>query len=452
MTTIVTMGGTYEVGPRPFPSTTLTRIEGPSRGIVPLLSMSGELRAATYEAMVRSQPWLFAAVRTLVKGMMRVPLKVYSGEEATERDRVKAHPLPRLIARPYPRARRQQMMMQFAWDYYVHGKAMLLLVSPREGDPPSEMWPVPWKFVQEIKDEWGVIGYNVCLGGVQHPVSLSQACVIEYMLGTSPIESLRRTLALEDASMEWQGASLAQGVTPRAVFQTKDAPRKGDDQQKLRAELDKLYAGQANAGRYALLGGDWTVTEMGVTAVDLALVEQRRLSREEVAAAYGITPPLIGILDRATFNNVEELVRQFYGLTMAPDLENIAGGFQAQVVDPVPAWDGLFVEFDTDVVLKPDPLKRGQMHLLMQQSATNSTNERRAYENLKPIGDPLDPANPANIPNRPLNMAPVTAPYDSSAPAPAPTAPAGASGLTDQLVIEALRAGAPTRPDVPKED
>ena len=453
MTTIISGGVPFDVGPRPFPNSILTRWNGPSGGVMPLLPLNQKARAITYEAMVRSQPWIFAAIRTMVKGGMRVPLKIYSGEEdSIERDRVKAHALPRLIERPFPRGRRVHMMMRFLWDYYVHGRAMLLMVSSNPGDPPTELWPVPWKYVQTISDEWGPIGYNVCLGGQIHPVSVDEACVASYLCDVTPLEALRRTLSLEDASMDWQGNSLARGVTPRAVFQAKSISRNPDDQAKLRAELDKIYAGQGNGGVYALLGGEWDVTTMGVSAVDVGLIDQRKLSREEVAGAYGITPPLLGILEKATFNNVSELVRQFYVLTLSPDLDNVAAAIQAQVIDPFPAWDGLFCEFDTDIVLKPDPLQRAQMHLLMQQSATNATNERRAYENLAPIGDPNDPNNPANVPSRPLNMAPVTAPYDTSAPAPASASAANASGLADQLVLEALRAGAPTPPASLEED
>lgn len=439
MTTIISGGAAVAAGERPFPSTS-TYLSRTGAGLIPLLSPSGEMRAVTYEGMVRSQPWVYAAVRALVKAVIMTPLKTYDGEEATERKQVRAHALPRLISRPYPRARRSHMMMRVAWDFYVHGQTLSLKRAKTPGATPYELWPIPWRFVQKVEDDLGILGFNVYLGGQSFPLPLDDVVYTPNLIGISPLEPLRRTLALEDASIDWQGASIASGVTPRAVFQTKEAPRKSEDQRKLRDELDKLYKGQDRAGNYALLGGEWDVKEMGVSAVDLALIEQRKLSREEVAGAFGITPPLIGILDRATFNNVTELVRQFYILTVAPDLTIMADSTQAQLIDPYPEWDGLYVEFDTDVVLKPTPLDRARMHLLMQQSETTSSNERRRIENLPPIGDPSDPDNPSNQPSRPANLIPAGELLGEPVPAPA-NLTAQTGGLRDQLVLEAMRTG-----------
>jgi phage portal protein BeeE len=49
-----------------------------------------------------------------------------------------------------------------------------------------------------------------------------------------------------------------------------------------------------------------------------AVVEFRKLTREEVAAVFDIPPVLLGILDRATFSNVEELHLAFYQDTLGP--------------------------------------------------------------------------------------------------------------------------------------
>src|SRR5690554_6984432 len=48
------------------------------------------------------------------------------------------------------------------------------------------------------------------------------------------------------------------------------------------------------------------------------LIEARKLTREEVAAAYYIPPPLVGILDHATFSNIREQHKQLYQDTLGP--------------------------------------------------------------------------------------------------------------------------------------
>jgi hypothetical protein len=67
----------------------------------------------------------------------------------------------------------------------------------------------------------------------------------------------------------------------------------------LREDVTALYAGPDNAGRPALLppGLDWK--EVGHTAVEAALIEQRRVAREEMTSVYGLQPGPLGWHTRA---------------------------------------------------------------------------------------------------------------------------------------------------------
>ncbi len=96
------------------------------------------------------------------------------------------------------------------------------------------------------------------------------------------------------------------------------------------------------------------------SAADAGVVETRKATREEAAAAYGIPAPMVGILDHATYSNITELRRSFYVDTVAPYLTSIEDTEQAQLIEPEPAWkrEGVFTEFDMGEILKPDPLRR----------------------------------------------------------------------------------------------
>jgi uncharacterized protein (DUF885 family) len=52
-------------------------------------------------------------------------------------------------------------------------------------------------------------------------------------------------------------------------------------------------------------------------------IESRKLSREEAASAYFIPPPMVGILDHATFGNIEEQHKMLYQDTLGPHLQEI---------------------------------------------------------------------------------------------------------------------------------
>jgi phage portal protein BeeE len=54
-----------------------------------------------------------------------------------------------------------------------------------------------------------------------------------------------------------------------------------------------------------------------LTAEEAQYIETRKLNREEVCAAYDMPPPVVHILDRATFSNITEQMRSMYRDTMA---------------------------------------------------------------------------------------------------------------------------------------
>jgi phage portal protein BeeE len=93
-----------------------------------------------------------------------------------------------------------------------------------------------------------------------------------------------------------------------------------------------IYGGPDNAGKPALLppGLDWK--EVGHTAVEAALIDQRKVTREEICAIYQIPPPFLGILDRATFNNIETLRQVAYTDGLGPPLVMIEQAINAQLV------------------------------------------------------------------------------------------------------------------------
>jgi hypothetical protein len=138
-----------------------------------------------------------------------------------------------------------------------------------------------------------------------------------------------------------------------------------------REERDKLMSscaktsmtdlrGVDNAGKPALLppGLDWK--PVGHTAVEAALIDQRKVAREEVCAVYQIPPPFLGLLDRATFNNITTLREVAYTDGLGPPLVLIEQTINAQLVRSLLREDDVYVEFDFAGVLRGDRLKEMQ--------------------------------------------------------------------------------------------
>lgn len=401
MTFIVSGGRALPVPMRkewPLP-TSYPTLTGPTAGWVSLLTGDGV--GVSFETIWKTQPFVYAIVQKLVYGIARNPLKVYEYDaDGESRRRVRAHPLAILLRRPYARGSEFALKAHLALDLHVHGHALLLKYRPAVGAPPTELWPVPWRNVQVESDERGPIGYAIQINGATYPVGPEDVIHISLPGGISPLVTLRGTVSLEEAASTFQREALQNGVSGgRVVFKTDQAINE-QASARLRVELERLYAGAENAGRFAILGNGLDAKSLTISAADLALIDQRKFSREEVAAAYDVPLQLIGVGERATYGNVAEYRKGLYD-AVAVKLTLLEDALMAQLVDTEPAWDGVFVEFDTGDLLRPDPEARARAHMLTLQAGVTTVNERRRLENLPPIDDPI-----ADAVFVPVNMTP----------------------------------------------
>jgi HK97 family phage portal protein len=402
MTVIISKGAHVRAqASLPWSGKSPTVYAGPNGGSVGLWGG----RSATYEQIVFNQPWVYAAIRTFYLAIGRLPDKVYSGLEGEDRHRLRDHEVARLLRTPHRGGSGFERKGDLAYNLFSQGNHVELKIRPAIGAPPEELWPIPYTWVQEIKDGTEIVGYRV-FTGTGAPYPLSPADVVHYRLmgGRSPLEPLRRTLGIEDAGMDWQMQALENGPSLRGAFAT-DATLSDRTIPRLRAELEELYAGPGG-NALGLFDQGLKFSSISQSAGDVGVIETRKATREEVAACFGIPAPMIGILDHATYSNISELRRSFYVDTVAPYLTLIEETEQAQLIQPEPAWKsaGIFVEFDMGEILKPDPLQEAQSLMLLTSSGTNSTNDNRKLKRMDPIGDPSDPENPYNRPRVPANL------------------------------------------------
>lgn len=415
MTVILSGGRATPVASKSWPLDLGPRIyRGPSAGTIDLLR--GDGLTATFDAMYKTQPNVYAVVSKIVNAVARSPFLLFNGSGAPdERVRVYDSPLNRVLRKPFKFGSPSRLKTAFTKDLHIHGKALLVKFRAEgAGAPPSELWPVPWRFVQIISDNSGPLGYKIQMNGASTFVAPEDAIYFELPDGISPLDPLRRTLALEDAAMTFQSESFRNGVTGRGAFTTEQVLREAS-LPVLRGELEKLYAGPENAGRFGLFDQGLKFTTMGSSAVDVELVGQRKLSREEVCSVYDFSPQLIGVADNTQAGVVYEMRKALYD-AIAGKLLVIEETLQSQLIDPEPAWDGLEINLDTSRLTAADPEQTARTFMMEQQSSTTTTNERRLRSGLPKIDHPE-----ADLVLVPMNMTPIGTPR----PAPGAGTPAG---------------------------
>jgi HK97 family phage portal protein len=374
-------------------------------------------RTISYAEIYRTQPWVAAAVNVLARQISRLPLKVYELNSQNERERVSSgDPLVDLIQHPAPRCGATQLKQWMAFPALLHGNSTLLESRPSPGRPPNRLWPLDWRCMAPYFDRGEPIRFwRTTEFGTPIPLAAEDVFHLRWEgpdpnIGVSPLEQLGVTVRIERSAQDYQESYLRQGARPpSAIRMPQDAggPEvvvSKELRAEMRADIEEAYAGSQNAGRPAFLPGGFEWVSIAHSAHEAELIEQRKLSREEVASVFEVPQPLVGILEHATYSNVAELHRMLYTTVLGPWLTLIEESFKAQIIDPEPAFQGRFVEFDLAEVLKGDKVKEINALKIAVQSGLMTINEARVVQNL-PRFD-LEWCNQPLIPSNNLSSSP----------------------------------------------
>jgi HK97 family phage portal protein len=368
-------------------------------------------RTVSYAELYRTQIWVAICVHKIARQIGRLPLKAYR-RQTKGRERILTGNLAGLLKRPWDRAGPTHLKQAMALPTLVHGGGLLRKVRGETAGPVMGVQPLVWQMMTPHRAAGGEVEFwESSQPGVPRFLDPEEVIHVGFRgldgpLGVSPLEQLGVTLAIEDAAQRHQQAMLRNGARPPSALELdKEFLTAIDRDQRqtmiagVREDVSLLFAGPENNGRPPILPPGMHWKGIAHTAVEAELIEQRKLTREEVAACYDIPPPLIGILEYATLANVAEAHRMLYTTILAPWLNLIEETIDAQLIAAEPSIRGdIYVEFDLSEVLKGDLLQRAQALALQIAHGVLTIDEAREIENrptfdLPETSRPLYPAN-----------------------------------------------------------
>jgi HK97 family phage portal protein len=395
----LTSGGRRSLATNSRPSSLLGG-DGFGAGFVHLIG--GDVRTVSFDKLYRSQPWIAAGVNKRYRPIIRLPLKVYRLNSQGDKERVREHRLVDAISRPWKRASAAKLKAAMFAPTNVHGNSVLAKERKSAGAPPHGFRPLDWRRLLPIFDSAGRLeAWETREYGEREFFAPEDVLHLRWwspdgQAGMSPLQQLGVTSRLEDAAQRYATAHMKNSARPPGAIVIPEGQNVAqDDKDKMRAAVRAIHEGPDNAGRIAFLtnGADWK--PLAFNAREAELIDQRKVNREEIAAVLDMPPPLMGILDKATYSNIETQYGSLYTDVLGPDIVMAEQEFKAQVIDEEPAYQGLFVEFDLAGVLRGDKLKEIQSLREAIGTGVMTPNEARATLNF-PQREPDDDEHPAN--------------------------------------------------------
>jgi HK97 family phage portal protein len=317
-------------------------------------------KVATYGALYRAQPSIATVVDKVASAAARLTIKVWN-TESDGRELDSSSPYARLIASP------SNFLSPFSFwrwvfsTYEVYGEAFLLKIRD-QNDVVVELVPMHPSRVSVRRNQAGDVEYTFSLGVGQTGILTASADDVvpflrwnsdNLMRGMSRLEPLRTTLANEDAIRRANSSFWKNGARPSLVL---SHPKTLSDAavKRLGNEVAALQSGSDNMGRPLILEEGLTAVPQQLDSEDMQYIESRKLNMQEACMVYDVPPPVVHILDHATFSNITEQMRSMYRDTMTPRLEDVESVIDFHLRPEFADAGTCVAKFDLDDVLRGD--------------------------------------------------------------------------------------------------
>ncbi|ELC8415327.1 phage portal protein [Clostridium perfringens] len=248
-------------------------------------------------------------------------------------------------------------------------------------------------FLSSLSKVWYIVIDNK---GIKHKLYSDEILhfigdiTLDGLIGIAPLDYLKCTVENGRATQEFVNKFFKNGLSTKGVIQyVGDLDEKA--KRTFRKEFESMSNGLENAHSVSLLPLGYQFQPLSLSMADAQFLENSKLTKREIAAAFGMKSYHLNDLERATFNNLTEQQKDFYITTLQPSLTNYEQEMQNKLFSQYETLKDVRVEFNVDTILRSDIKTRYESYRIGIQSGFLSPNEVRKKENLpaKEGGDEL---------------------------------------------------------------
>lgn len=357
----------------------------------------------TAKKLYTSQDNLKAVVDFLSNSVAQLPLKVYKRDDETTRKRDRESTAAKLLYMPNSDQTAFEFIRGIAMEYFIFGCVYVWLVPDVNSESGYQMRIIPSEWVTETigGTAYAPAAIRVLTKSGQY-VDIPKEEFIQFKTYSpgnpggyvAPISGLRQTLQeqIEAGNFRKQlwhssGRLNAQIVRPKDVQPWDDEARR----RFITAFREGWGAGGEKAGSIPLLEDGMEIKPFSTSFKESQWAESVKLSRESVAAAYGVNPSLVWHSDTQTYASSKDNARALYAECLGPILQMIQQRINSFLLPKVKADKNLYVEFDLTEKLKGSFEERASILQSAVGGPWMTRNEARADNNLPPVegGDEL---------------------------------------------------------------
>jgi len=353
-----------------------------------------------------AHPVVHACMRVIADIVASVPLVVLK-EKGDFESRVGAdHPLQKLLDYPGPRFTARQFRARFAVDFLGYGNAFFTMNRTSPNRAPFGLSPVNPESIQQVWIDtegdprrydyanWAGIIVNVPVEDMLHFRDLEmgrpfEADVFGYPRGATAIGSL---LADNEATQYVRQVVTNDGTPTFAVLMADEAST--EDAVAMQDRYTARVVDRGKRGVPAFFGAVKDIKPLGFTLSDLEFPDLRRVSREDICAAFGVDPRMVGIASASSDGGLSGIqYAEARARLVQHTIEPLFSAFEDELNHWLaPEFGDVWVTYDHDILrdlVENDTETSTRIRAEFQSSLRTWEESRRALK-LSPIPEPTD--------------------------------------------------------------
>ncbi len=356
---------------------------------------------AITEEVAMTYNTVYACVSKIAKTVATLPQFVFERLPDGGKRRVLDHPLHKVLHdQPNPEMDAVSFEEAQMGNVLLWGTRYAEIVRNKSGDV-EELWPMESKAVTGKRLDNGDIVYEYRPAGTVIPDILPADRVLAIpglslggIEGLTPIGIQRESIGLGMVATKFGAKLFDNGTVLHGLLETPKKLSK-DAYGRLKESFNREFRGWDKAHGTVLLEEDTTYKQVGINPDDAQFLETRGFQAIEICGMFDVPPHKIGILDKATFSNIEEQQIQWVVDNIGPWCRRIEAAKNRQLLGNDPKF---FIAHVLEGLLRGDIERRYNAYAQGRMNGWLTTNDIRRLENMNPkTGGDDDYLTPLNM-------------------------------------------------------
>ncbi len=329
---------------------------------------------------------VFGCVRVLTESVGMLPCSLYEQRD-DQRQKATDHDLHKLLSV----APNDYMTPQEFWELLVGCLCLrgnFYGYKVRTLGKVSEVLPLdPDAVIPKLDSKWNPV-YEVTFKDgskdvlTQDEIWHVRILTLDGLVGLNPIAYARQAISLGLDAEEFGGNLFKNGAVGSGSLET-EQQLSDDAFKRLKEDFESRHQGMENMHKPFILEMGLKWNQITMKAEDTQFLETRKFQKDEICAIFRVPPHMIANLDKATFNNIEEMGRGFVNYSLMPYLTRIEQRINAGLIKKNERGR-YYAKFNAGALLRGDMKSRLDAYGKGIQWGIYSPNDCRELEDLNP--------------------------------------------------------------------